>query len=168
MSGARHILLTRGAVALVDEGDFDMVAGAGQWHLIGDIGRPRGAGRGIYRDGRMRHQLMHRLILGAPEGLIVDHRNRNPLDNRRSNLRLCTVAQNRCNCPPERQRISGITFKGVTAANGRFTARIAKGGRQIYVGRYDTQEQAARAYDAMARLHFGEFAFLNFPDAVAS
>lgn len=100
---------------------------------------------------------MHRLILGLTNPDIkVDHINRNPLDNRKSNLRICTSQENNCNTPP---RHSG--YKGVQKDYNRWVARITKDGKQITIGRFDTSEEAALAYNEKAKELFGEFAYLN-------
>ena len=106
---------------------------------------------------------MHRLIIGAPDGLLVDHRDGNGLNNRRSNLRLATTAQNtRNSCG--RGGASG--FKGVyRACNGSpsWVGSIKADGKRIHLGSFPTEAEAARAYDAAALRLFGEFARLNFP-----
>lgn len=104
---------------------------------------------------------MHQVITGVNG---VDHWNSDGLDNRRSNLRVATISQNAMNkrrC--ERPTVSG--YKGVAWRHDRscWFARIYLDGKQMYIGRYDTPEAAARAYDQRARELFGEFARLNFP-----
>jgi len=83
------IPLTKGAVAIVDEEDYEIVSQY-KWHLSS-------TGYAVWRgniDGNKKTVRMHRLITSAPDGLIVDHLNRNPLDNRKSNLRVCTQKEN--------------------------------------------------------------------------
>jgi hypothetical protein len=116
--------------------------------------------------GKYRHTLMHRLLMGTPVGYEVDHKDRNGLNNRRSNLRVATKAQNqgnrRCN------RTSKTGLKGVhVRENGRFQARITgDDGRLHGLGTYDSAEEAACVYDAAAREKYGEFALCNFPDSL--
>ena len=108
--------------------------------------------------------LMHRLISGASGSDFVDHINRNKLDNRICNLRLCTSRQNNMNRTKQQNNTSG--FKGVCqTVTGKWQAQIAYKGRSIYLGLYDAPETAAKAYDTAARDIFGEYAFLNFPDS---
>jgi hypothetical protein len=118
--------------------------------------------RGYLRGGgRKRWILLHRLLLNASKGVEVDHRNRDGLDNRRSNLRLATRSQNRANT----RAVGGTSiYKGVTRAGKAWQAEIAC----KYIGRFPTEGAAARAYDAAAREVFGEFAYLNFPEAGAA
>ena len=96
-------------------------------------------------------------------GSEVDHINRDKLDNRRSNLRLVTHTQNCVNASLRVTNTSG--FKGVNFYRGKYwRAYIRVNYRHISLGFFPTAEAAARAYDEAAREHFGEFAFLNFPD----
>lgn len=100
---------------------------------------------------------MHVLLMGRP---MIDHINHNGLDNRRSNLRPATKSQNSANSI---RRVFGksSTFRGVGWREhaGKWVARIAK----RHLGYFETETDAARAYDAAAREAFGEFASLNFP-----
>lgn len=97
--------------------------------------------------------------MNAPPFQEVDHVNGNKLDNRKSNLRFATRAQNAMN-RVERLREK---LRGVFVRNGIITAMIKKNGRIIYLGTYNDPFMAARLYDAAARELFGEFALLNFP-----
>jgi hypothetical protein len=108
---------------------------------------------------------MHRDIMNAPSGLLVDHRNRNPLDNRRANLRLATHSQNMQN----REKIGKKTtsrFKGVSFDKKKnlWRADICYRGKIIFLGYFENEIDAARAYDAAAKKYHGEFARLNFPE----
>lgn len=104
---------------------------------------------------------LHRAIMNAEEGQWVDHINRNPLDNRRENLRLCSQSQNQWNSGRQKGK-SG--FRGVAKVGGRYYANITYQNRKIYIGCFLTALEAASVRDdAAIRLH-GEFAVLNFPD----
>lgn len=106
---------------------------------------------------------MHRFLVATAPGEEVDHINRDKLDNRRCNLRVVTHTQNCVNTEIRRNNTSG--FKGVRLNKGQYwAAHIRVNYRQIHLGHFATAEDAARAYDAAAREHFGEFAFLNFTD----
>lgn len=99
--------------------------------------------------------------MGATFEHEVDHINGDGLDNRRSNLRLCNRSQNGANrVSPNRE----IKYRGVyKSKNGNgFKAQIKAFRRNIHIGVFDTEEDAARAYDAKAREYFGEFARTNF------
>lgn len=115
---------------------------------------------------------MHRWVMSAPAGVLVDHRN-GPgglmedgitIDNRKRNLRLADYAQNRLNSKPN----SGQTFKGVSFDSGGYQARLSRRGKKhLYLGFFQSPEAAAKAYDQAARLIFDtSFAYLNFPDVV--
>lgn len=160
---AREIALTRGYVALVDDEDFDWLS---RWKWIVHT-HPRGYDTALRcvpaaeGGGQVK---MHRAILGARPGLVVDHINGNTLDNRRCNLRLCTHAENMRNRRPHKNNAVG--FKGVNLhANGSYVARIRADGRNVRLGTFACPVEAARAYDAAARRFHGEFARLNFPEA---
>ena len=155
----REIPLTQGKVALVDDGDYDLVSRF-KW-LAAKAPRTWYARRVDYGAGRKKNESMHRLILNAPPDKIVDHINGNGLDNRRENLRLATKIQNNCNTRLRRDNRSG--YKGVKRNALRWIARIRIDRKLIHLGSFATKEDAARAYDNAARQHFGEFAKLNFP-----
>lgn len=110
--------------------------------------------------GKRRTVRLHRLITGALAGDIVDHVNGNGLDNRRENLRICTPAENARN--RRRWERAPTEFKGITRRRGKWRAQICVDGRVRTIGEFKTAEEAARAYDAAARTHFGEFARTNF------
>lgn len=106
---------------------------------------------------------MHRLIMAAPKGVEVDHVNGDGLDNRRANLRLVTRSQNAKNLPAQEGRAS--PFKGVMIRKGRngvrFLAAIQQDRERLKIGTYASEHEAARAYDAAARLFHGAFARTN-------
>lgn len=110
----------------------------------------------------IRGQLLHRILMGDPQSLQVDHINGDPLDCRRSNLRLVTGAQNRGNT---KARAGTSRFKGVhrDRRTRSWTAAINFGGRVRRLGSFATEEDAARAYDAAARELRRGLDRLNFP-----
>jgi len=111
---------------------------------------------------------LHRLVMGLldKDGQCVDHINRNPLDNRKSNLRPCTQRQNSAN-RAKNTRFNDVTskYKGVCKKSGsdKFEVSIRKNGKIIYLGRYENEIEAAKIYDKNAEEIHGEFAWLNFP-----
>ena len=107
---------------------------------------------------KMETVLMHDLIL--PTEKDVDHRDRNPLNNRRLNLRLATRSQNLANT---RSRSGSSRYKGVcfSRREQKFRAYIVVNYKQIHLGYFDSDLDAARVYNEAAREHFGAFALLN-------
>jgi hypothetical protein len=157
-----RITLTRGYVAIADAADFELLDGR-NWHALTS---PCGmcASTNVTReDGYYDIALMHRALLAAPDEFHVDHINGDRLDNRRSNLRLATNQQNCWNQGLSKRNTSG--YKGVSwhSRDLIFGAHIRINGRQKTLGEFADAISAARAYDAAARRHYGEFARLNFP-----
>lgn len=110
--------------------------------------------------------MMHREILNAPQGIDVDHRDNNGLNNTRDNLRLCTNAQNQMNKRMRTDNTSG--FRGVSwsKVGKKWMAGLRVNGKHVYLGYFFCIVKAAQAYDRGARKYFGEFAKLNFKEAV--
>lgn len=109
-----------------------------------------------------RIEYLHRAIMSAPLGVSVDHINGDTLDNRKSNLRLATSSENGANVP--KREGTSSRFKGVCwDKNGhRWKAHIGYQGKRVHLGYFVDEEEAARAYDRVARTLFGEFARTNF------
>lgn len=160
---AARVDLTQGLVALVDEADFERVVGAGKWHAH--------LSRGLFYAGRnfpqrepgaprQKRVHLHTFLTGWS---LVDHRNGDTLDNRRENLREATRSQNSRNAGRRADNTSG--FKGVSWHSGSrlWRAYITVNGQREELGSHKSPIEAARAYDAAAREHFGEFACVNFP-----
>jgi hypothetical protein len=150
-----RVPLGKGRYALVDVADFDLVRQF-RWSFH------RGYAE-AYAGGTT--TLLHRLIMGLGAGEIGDHINRDKLDSRRANLRRATTSQNAQNVG-KRTKSPRSRFKGVTPNhNARKTkpwrAVINLDGRAIYVGIFDREEDAARAYDHKAVEIHGEFAVTN-------
>lgn len=110
-------------------------------------------------DGRYKNTPLHRFLLQINDSKQqIDHINLNRLDNRRSNLRLCTPSQNQANIKAHVRNKTG--YKGVRARYGKFEAYIWKN-KSIYLGSFNTIKEAANAYNKAAIKLFGEFARLN-------
>jgi len=149
--------LTRGQSVLIDDEDAELVMRHRWWSVydkktccyraMGQIN-----GRKIF---------LSRFLLGAPEGMLVDHINGNTLDDRRSNLRLCTGSQNQMNRQKPTRRNPQSRFKGVNCARNGWKAGIRVNGRTIYLGQFKSEIDAALAYNAGALKYHGEFACLN-------
>ena len=157
-STTRRIPLTQGRFALVDAADFEMLS---RFIWCVSSGYPAtnvGAG------SSKRLVRMHRMLLLPDVGHEVDHINRDPLDNRRANLRLCSHHENSWNMSSRGRGSS--RYKGVSwsKVRSRWLVHIRVHPRLIYLGYFDSEVDAARAYDAAAVRYRGEFARLNVPD----
>src|SRR5688572_10640416 len=150
-----EIPLRDGFVALVDKADRELVAGF-IWSLTG---------LGYVMAHRSKFSLyLHRLIIGAGLEDVVDHINGNPLDNRSCNLRLATRSQNSANRGADRRRLgTSSEYKGVSFHKDRqkWAAYIHFQGKTRALGRFSTEDDAARAYNKAALEVWGEFARLN-------
>jgi hypothetical protein len=159
----REIPLTQGYVALVDDEDFERFGHLKWCVAIGMNGHVQHAKRRISKVPNVCVTL-HREIMQAAPHEVVDHKNGNPLDCRRENLRRTTQHRNTQNKGLHHNKQTS-KYKGVSKTQqGNYRARIYAG-HEIWLGRFDNEEDAARAYDEAARKHFGEFAALNFPRA---
>lgn len=140
----------------MDDEDYERLSQY-KWHVTWN----GYAARYGWVDGEYRYIRMHREILEAPDGLDVDHINGDRLDNRKSNLRIVTRTQNNYNSKVRRNKAS--RFKGVywSKQKRKWHARIFIGGRNIHLGFYDSEEDAARAYNEAAKKYLGEYARIN-------
>jgi len=156
--GAKLIPLTQGKVALVDACDYEELIKY-KWCAI----KGESTYYAVRRDGRKTVK-MHREIMNAPAGLVVDHREHNGLDNRKSKLRICTRAENTRNQLLHKRGSTG--YKGVSRHKTQkiFHANIGYNCKRIWLGRFKNAKDAAKAYDKKAIELHGEFACLNFPE----
>jgi hypothetical protein len=108
--------------------------------------------------------LLHRLAFLYMTGSIpkyVDHKNRIRIDNKWCNLRSCDCKYNAGNSGIHKHNTSGYRGVSQNKKSGKWHAQIKIYGKQTYLGRFDTPEEAADIYDKAAKEHFGEFATLN-------
>lgn len=161
------ISIGKNMVTVVDDDDYAQVSKY-NWQLDRGyakvsihLGRSKKWKPGSYKYEYKRIYL-HRLIMNAPDGVEVDHINGNRLDNRKSNLRLCSRKENSANCRARKSK-SYSKYKGVSKAKRSlgWTAQIMVDGKSIYLGTHPSEEAAALAYNLAAKKHFGEFARLN-------
>lgn len=158
----KEIPLSKGYVALVDDEDFELVSGY-KWYAQVLKGV-------VYAASRKDRLFMHRLILAVEEELLVDHINHNGLDNRRINLRAATKSQNNAN---QRTRLHTSRFKGVClfvdkrSGWTRWMSQITVNKKNIHLGYFKVEEEAARVYNEAALRHFGEYALINIIEGVS-
>jgi hypothetical protein len=156
----RRIPLSQGQYAIVDISDYEWLI-QWKWNACWD---PKGKRFYAKRPGPNNSQIaMHRELTQAKPKYKVDHIDGDGLNNVRSNLRVCTHAQNCRNRAVSRARKNG--FKGVTRrrANGKWRVRIMVNYKLIYIGDFDDEIAGAHAYDKAAIRYHGKFAQLNFP-----
>ena len=156
-----QIPLLGGGFALVDDADLARVSGR-VWRLQRDAST--GDARAVVSGSRGKVTLMHRLLMQSKDGEIVDHVNRDPTDNRRANLRPCSVAENCRNRGVGRNNQCGL--KGVYRDRSNrsvkvWRAQIRVDGRKVCLGRFESAEAAGLAYDAAAERLHGQFAVTN-------
>ena len=157
-----EIPLTKGKTAIIDARDIEKVAPY-KWRFHAGYARSF-----IYNPQSRRIITIHmsHVILPCPEGMFIDHINRNKLDNRRCNLRIATRSQNNANRKSFTN--SKSQYKGVLKSKktGWWEAAIRKDGTQIHLGSYETEIAAASAYNDYARKMWGKYAVLNDIDEV--
>ena len=144
----------KGQVVLIDKQDEALFLSR-NWLVEKDCGYVRCHGRHPTTGKPVKFRL-HRLILDPPPGMLVDHINRNKLDNRRCNLRLATPEINARNKTPKRK------YLGVTPHRNSWVAQMTANYQSRYLGCFKTVEEAARAYDRAVKGKPG--ARLNFPE----
>lgn len=153
--------LTRGLHTLVDLQDIGALGGY-KWSVV-DTGRGKYA---VRNGGKRGCVYLHREIMKPPDGMVVDHKNGDTLDNRRENLRVCTIQQNCHNNAGRKIRPEPLP-RGVYRNRKAYVAQIREGGTTRYIGSFPTPELAARAFDEAALRSRGEFARTNFPRPAA-
>lgn len=140
------------ALASVDDDDYEYLM-QWRWQLNGGY---------VVRSTNGQKHRMHRMLMQPPAGYCIDHINGNPFDNRRANLRICTLRENNQNATKRDPRASS-KFKGVywNSRAQKWRAQI-KSDKKIHLGSFTDEVAAAKAYDVAARRLFGQFARTNF------
>lgn len=158
----REIRSTQGYVALVDDEDYERF-GKHRWYAHNGSNGGKRPARREPKPSRKVVFLVH-AIMGVPEkGWVVDHIDGNPWNNQKSNLRVCTNAQNLKN--QRRPRKDDGAGKGVHRRGRRWIALICSDGVRHDLGSYETALEAELVYDAAALFLHGDFACLNHPNA---
>lgn len=152
------IQIPDGTCILVDEEDADRVRSL-SLHRYGSATGDRYYA-GVWIKGR--HWLLHRWLVDAPDGVMVDHRDGVTTNNQKSNLRFATFGQNSANQKLSKVNTSGL--KGVHKRGSRWGAQIVYGNEAHFLGIFDTAHEAGHAYNAAAIALFGEFARINYDD----
>lgn len=152
----------RDLVALVDDRDYELLKGY-KWCLYNGKYAGRNTSKEEQLNGAPTTIYMHREVMSAVFSKnTVDHINGKFLDNRKSNLRLCSQGLNNLNRPPRADNKCG--YKGVRYKKSRkspWDARIQLDGKRAFLGYFDNPHDAARMYNFWAADIFGEYAYLN-------
>lgn len=153
----KEISLTQGKAAIVDDDDYESI-NAHKWHYVnvGYASRYSGGGR-----KNRKTDYMHIAVMGKQSGMEIDHINGNKLDNRKENLRHVTHSQNMQNASVKG---GSSRYKGVCwdKSRNKWISSIYISEKHVHIGRYESEEDAARAYNLRAHVAFGEFARTNY------
>lgn len=163
----KEIEITKGFKVKVDDEDFDTLS-AYNWYAVKGVNTYY-----AFTDTRNNNNVegkqiaMHRLLLNMVNtgiAIQVDHIDTDGLNNQKSNLRKATNQQNCFNIPPKHKNKTS-KYKGVyKVESGKFEAQIKLNYKSKSLGRYHTEEEAAKVYDSVARFYMGEFAYCNFEE----
>jgi hypothetical protein len=162
---AKDLYLGNNIFAIVDDEDYYWLS---QWNwnavsIKNKLYVKRSKKKGILKSGIKYEVFLHRVIMKCTDSnLVVDHIDNNPLNNQKSNLRICTKAENNRNTSSHKD--SSSKYLGVTydKARKKWNAQLMVNGKRVLTKRYTTEIEAAHAYDTAAKLHVGQYANLNF------
>ncbi len=159
----RTIQLTDGLNTLVDDHPIEYrILNSLTWGIIKVKGQYPYPIHQVRRARKISSIKMHQFIMNPDNGVMVDHKNRDTLDNRRENLRVVSRSYNCANASKMRRSGSTSKFKGVSVkSNGKYEARITKDGKTKSLGTFANESDAAKAYDDAAREIFGDSALTN-------
>jgi len=147
----KRIPLSQGKFALVDDEDYEFLMKF-KWSFHGHY---------AVREEMKKRIYMHRLVAKTPDGMDTDHINRDRLDNRKKNLRICTRSQNNCNkirsFPNKTSKYRGVSYD---AERKKWKMQMGFAGKKI-IKRFKTEIDAALFYNEKAKEHHGDFAILN-------
>lgn len=150
---SKTFLTTNGYEVIVDEEDYEKIVNHKRWSVRCKVGtKIPAAVTGLAN-----------FLIGRKKDFLIDHINRNPLDNRKSNLRYATVSQNMRNRQKPKSRKFTSMYKGVcfSKSKNRFVAAIAINKVTVRLGSFVNEADAALAYNKAAKKYHGAFAVLN-------
>lgn len=161
----KKIPLSRGLFALIDDEDFEFI-NKFKWYAIKNRENYYAVRQEYEKSKYKRRLYMHNEILKVvKEGNIIDHKDLNSLNNQKSNLRECSIAQNNKNkgvYKNKKSKYMGV-YLGYKGKKGQvFIAQITNDNKHFYLGSFLNEIEAAKAYDKACIRHHGEFAKTNF------
>lgn len=158
-----HMRLPSGAIVKFDTSMIDFVSQKA-WRELKGKRTSYAACRVLDGEGKVLSGLMHRILMDAPDNMVVDHINGDGLDNRKKNLRIVTKSQNAMNSRAHVDNITGLKGSHYDKRKGTYYSRIKVDCKNIYLGTFNTAEEAAQAYaDASAKYH-GEYGRTHLDD----
>lgn len=160
----KEIKLTQNQVTLVDDKDYEYLNQYKWFYTLSPNHNTGYAARRKKINGVNKTIFMHRIIMQTEDGKFTDHINGNGIDNRRINLRICTIAQNTANSSKHKDILT--EYKGLywIPIIDKWRATISPNGKSVILGHYKNKIDAAMKYDKAARYYYGEFAKTNFPE----
>ena len=159
----KRVPLTQGQVALVDDEDYERVMEM-SWHACRDSKNNVWYAKHTQSVGIKKWKTiqLHKFILRLTGKQRIDHKNGDGLDNQKENLRPCTPSLNGAN---RKVGVHSSPYKGVDfdsfSGSKKWRSQIMVNQKKMFLGRFETPEQAARIYDEAAIRHYGDFARTN-------